>query len=513
MIIGSKTSVGLTSTDTTLPRPSILLIVVEFWERFSYYGIMAIMVLFLSAETARGGFGWPVSSALALLSLFSGLAFASPIVGGIVADRYIGTRRAVTYGTLFLTVGNFAFVLAIVAPGLWDSCLHTHAHRTLLTARVPLGLLFPQTEHWTAMAAAADSTYELAAATLVYHTQTGLFYGALGLVILGNAFLKSTLPVLLGQVFDAYGGRSDAAYNYYYMAITLGAVASSFAVGYLGQQYGWASGFACAALGMSAALALFLTLSRRMLGSTGLLPQRRQLRHDGSACPDKPLSRYAIGLMGIGVYSMFLIIFAIGWVQYQGLWVYVIENQVQRTIHGFSVPTPWIVGFYSIIVVVYAPIFARLSRWLAGKNGAEPAFGARFIAGFLLLAVCHGLMAVGFAARAGALVSVFWPLAGMLVLGIAEVVVWPASYGMVQRISPPRLRGALLGGWIAMLGVGQSIAHLAAARYGGWGFSKFSGALCALMILSGVLLWLVDWVMFEVSRRSIARNIVITATS
>jgi POT family proton-dependent oligopeptide transporter len=492
------------SMDTTLPLPSILIIVVEFWERFSYYGIIAILVIFLSTATAQGGFGWPLSQALVLLSAFSGLAFISPIAGGIIADRYIGTRRAVTWGAVALTAGNFALVLCVAAPALWDWLTATHVRQALEHSGVPLGLLAPGITERDALAAASTAAAAGKALLFVYRSQSALFYGALSLIILGNAFLKSTLPVLLGQVFDAHGGRSDAAYNYYYMGITLGAVASSLAVGYFGQTYGWAFGFACASLGMLVALLLYTGLGPRMLKSSGL--KVREVPDPGVELADPPLpwSHYSVGLSRIAIYGLFLIVFTIGWVQTQGLWLYVLENQVQRKIAGFEVPAPWVIGLYSMLVIVYSPVCAQLSRWIAVQRGAEPSFAARFILGFLALAVSHAVMAVGFSAPKGHLVLLAWPLAAMAVLGIADVVAWPASYGMVQRLSPPRLRGALLGAWIAMLGVGQTCAHLAAAKGEGWGFRNFSAAVAALMAASAVLLWLVDRVMTRFASRKAA---------
>jgi POT family proton-dependent oligopeptide transporter len=315
---------------------------------------------------------------------------------------------------------------------------------------------------------------------------------------LGNALLKSTLPVLLGQVFSKYGGRSDAAYSYYYLAITLGGLASSIAVGYLAQEFGWGAGFACAAMGMLLALGLFAGLGPRMLGATGITPTHKVVS-PSERLHDWP--QYAVGLTRIAVYGAFLLVFSIGWFQSAGLWVYEIDNKVQRHVWGFNVPTPWLLGLYSLLVCAYSPIYAAFSQRLAERRGVESPYAARFILGFLFMGASHAVMAIGFAQSPHSLVPIIWPVAALTLLPIADVVVWPSSYGMVQRLSPPRLRSAILGGWIAMLGLGQSLAHTAAATYMALGFSRFSWGIVVVMLIAAAVLWLVDGAMSRLDRR------------
>lgn len=474
---------------TSLPGPSLLIIVVEFWERFSYYGLMAIFVLFLSAAPSTGGFGWTLSSSLLLMSVFTGLAWCSPIIGGVISDRYLGSRRSIFWGAISLTLGNLALVFALLLPALAGWILAAPIAELLRAAHVPLGNLLLNTSQEHLLIRAAAAVRDQTALLSVYRAQGWLFYSGLALVVVGNALLKSTLPVLLGEVFAAYGGRSDAAYSYYYMAITLGGLTSSVAVGYLAQQFGWATGLACAALGMVIALGLFVLLGPHILGSLGL--QRTRLVE--SAANVENVSPHAEGgLFRIAIYGIFLIIFSIGWCQYGGLWIYAIETQVQRSVMGFTVPTPWLLGLYTLLVSVYSPIYAAASRRIVKWRGVEPSYGSYFVLGFLIMAAAHGVMAAGFALAHGAPVSILWPVAAMVIMPVADVLVWPSSYGMVQRFSPTRIRSAILGAWIGMLGLGQFFAHAAAAVGAQWGFSRFSGCIAVLMLVGAALLWIVD---------------------
>lgn len=268
------------------PRGAWLIIGVEFWERFSFYGMLAILALFLTASPERGGFGWPATRALGLLGIYSGAMYALPAFGGYLADKVVGRRRAVAIGASIMLVGQVLMVIA--ANGA------SHG--------APLG---------------GDSL------VLAHTAGTFGFYAALACLIAGNALMKSTLVVLCGETFTPGDPRREGAYAYYYLGISVGAMLSGAIVGLVSESYGWQYGFATAAVGMSVALGLYLVLSPRWLRNVGLRPSGRsnvELTTPGAAELSATLASGGVGLRFALVFAaaMLLCIFSIGWFQIFG---------------------------------------------------------------------------------------------------------------------------------------------------------------------------------------------------
>src|SRR5579863_5335084 len=195
------------------PRGLATLFFTEMWERFSYYGMRAILILFMTAPVATGGLGFPVVKAGAIYGFYTAMVYLMGLPGGWVADRIFGQRRAVLYGGILIVVGEFA----LMSPGV------------------------------------------------------GGFYAGLGLLIFGTGLLKSNASTMVGQLYAQNDRRRDSGFSIYYMGINLGALLSPLVCGYVGERINWRLGFGIAGLGMLVGLLQYL-MGGKNLGTAGLHP-------------------------------------------------------------------------------------------------------------------------------------------------------------------------------------------------------------------------------------------------
>ena len=253
----------------------MLIIGVEFWERFSFYGMLSILVLFLTGSPAHGGFGWPAAEALVLLGAYSGAMYAFPAFGGYFADRVLGRRRAVTLGATCMLIGQIMLASPVFLPAILGWWHAAPLLQTLHELGVPLGRVLPSdavnaaiVRHGAALEPRAGAAWLKQA----YTAATLGFFFAIFCLVLGNALMKSTLVVLCGETMSTDDPRREGAYAYYYLGISVGAMLSGVAVGTAAQAFGWHFGFAVTAAGMSVALGSYLLLAPRWLGAIGLRP-------------------------------------------------------------------------------------------------------------------------------------------------------------------------------------------------------------------------------------------------
>ena len=207
------------------PKGLYLLFTTEMWERMSYYGMRALLVLYMVSASTKGGFGWSQGKALEIYGIYTGLVYLTPVAGGFLADRFLGQRLSVTLGGILMMLGQF--VLAI--PG------NTEA----------------------------------------------LFFGGLGLLVVGNGFFKPNISTMVGGLYEPGDPRRDGAFTIFYIGINVGAFLASAICGTLGEKYGWGWGFGSAGVGMGLGVIVFLAFGNKLLGNLGKEPQGR--RKEGSA--------------------------------------------------------------------------------------------------------------------------------------------------------------------------------------------------------------------------------------
>lgn len=382
------------------PPGLFLLVSIDFWERFSYYGMLAILPLFLTADPSTGGLGWSDGAALTFFGLYGGLGFALPLAGGWLADRRLGYRRAIGIGA------------AIMAAG----------HILLATAA------FVNTEI--------------------------IIFAALALVMAGNAVFKTPLIALIGELFAKDDPRIQVGYGLYYSAINAGALASTLVVGLVAQKYGWHAAFGAAGVGMLVALGLYGALAQRLLGERGKQP---------AALSGRDVSAYRLsadewsGLKPLAIAAVLASIFAVGWFQFEGFWYLFVESSVDRTVGQFTIPSSWFLSLGTLILVIGTPIIAAMLARMNGGLGIAPAW--TFAIGFLLcaLAQCAGIAGAALAGEGGK-VAVGWALAIFALTALAELILWPSTYALVYRYAPPALRATFLGAWLLTLAIGKTLA-------------------------------------------------------
>lgn len=472
------------------PKGAWLIIGVEFWERFSFYGMLSILALFLTASPLHGGFGWTAAEGLAFVGAYSGAMYALPAFGGYFADRVLGRRRAVTLGATCMLVGQVMLASPVFLPvllGWWHGAPLLQALHGL---GVPLGRVLPsQSVHAAILehGAALDPRAGAAWLNQAYCLATFGFFFAIFCLILGNALMKSTLVVLCGETMSTDDPRREGAYAYYYLGISVGAMLSGFAVGSAAQAFGWHIGFAVAACGMSVALGSYVLLGPRWLGAIGLHPDRRppvggpMSSIAAAAARDSAAeARLRIGMLF--VLALLLCVFSVGWFQLFGSWLLFIEKDVNRAVGAFLIPVPWFTSINAAVVIVLAPMVAAF--WVRlGTRDKRVDIVHKYAFALAMVAIGHLLMYVAArGATPNTPASVWIPLASLSLLGVGEIVAWTATYGMVSRAAPAGFASVAMGAWYLMtLGLGGYLSGFTGSLLESIGFAGAFATLTALM--------------------------------
>ncbi|MDG2521216.1 peptide MFS transporter [Caulobacter segnis] len=384
------------------PAGVYVVAIAEFWERFSYYGLVALLVLFLSGAPADGGLGWTQAQALQTYGVFAGLAFCLPAAGGWLADRWLGERRGVLLGGLGILLGN-------------------------------LVLFF--------MTLGADPSA----------AQLWLMLG-LGLIVLGTGLLKPAISTLVGRVYD---GRPHLArsggYTLFLMCIWMGSVAGTLLAGALGETIGFRWGFLVSALGMAAGLLVYALMAPRTLGEVGLKPARATVEAAGGTAI--PAAIPAILLM-----TLFTALYATGFYQKAGVLTLMVKSQTDRMVLGVELPASAFLTISTAGFVILAPIFEIALDRLARRGLGLDVFQKQALAlAALGIGYAFFLGAVHQSAG-GALHSPWWIVAGYLCFSVGDVLIWPPQISTISRLAPVRLTGLLIGLWYVTVGIGNYLA-------------------------------------------------------
>ncbi|GAO31580.1 di-/tripeptide transporter [Geofilum rubicundum JCM 15548] len=199
------------------------------WERFSYYGMRALLVLFLTASFANGGFGLDRETAFTIYGIFTGLVYVTPMLGGVLADKFLGQRMTIYIGGLTMAVGQFMLSAAAIGGDNMEA-----------------------RQFW--------------------------FYAGLGVLILGNGFFKPNISTMVGDLYDNNDPRKDGGFTIFYMGINLGAFIAPFVAGYLGEKISWEYGYLASGVGMLIGVLWLILRSEKTLGHIGLPPKNKMSR-------------------------------------------------------------------------------------------------------------------------------------------------------------------------------------------------------------------------------------------
>lgn len=407
-----STHISSSSSVPTHPRGLALLFLTEMWERFSYYGMRALLVLYLIGAGTDGGLGWSLEQAGRLYGWYTGLVYLTPVIGGYLADRYLGTHRAIVTGAVLITCGHF--VLAF--------------------------------EH------------------------LGTFYLGLALLIVGTGFFKSNISTMVGQLYDGRDGRRDAGFTIFYMGINVGALLGPLVCGYLAQstRLGWSYGFGAAGVGMLMGLVVYLLARRRFLGDVGLPPAKLP----GAVHTDHaPLSRVERDrITALLVMAFFVVFFWLAFEQAGSSMTVFAERSTDRTIpSGLQtwlgeelIPTAWFQSVNPAFILVLAPFFSHLWVWLAAR-GREPNTPLKMALGLILLAMGFVLLVLAaLQSDGGRLVSPWWLIGAYFLHTCGELCLSPVGLSMVTRVAPVRFASMLMGVWfLANFGANLAAGYMA----------------------------------------------------
>jgi POT family proton-dependent oligopeptide transporter len=387
------------------PPGLFLLFGVEMWERFSYYGMRALLVLYL-VDKAHGGMGLSRAAAQRLYGWYGFLVYLLPVAGGYLADRFIGTRRAMLIGACIIASGHFC------------------------------------------MAVAGDTT----------------FYLGLGLIILGTGFFKSNVSTMVGQLYRQDDPRRDGGFTIFYMGINLGALIGPLVCGGLAAspRFGWHWGFGAAGVGMVIGLAMYLVLRARYLPGIGLPPAPTTAAE--RAAPAAALSSHERQhVLALFVVFAFIIFFWAAFEQAGSSMNLFAAEHTRLTYGGFTIPAAWFQSVNPAVILICAPLFAALWLRLA-KRGRDPSTPAKMAIGLALVGVGFLLLVAGARlADAGALVSPSWLLGAYTLHTFGELCLSPIGLSLVSRLAPPKHASVFMGLWFVATALAEFVAGQLAA--------------------------------------------------
>lgn len=458
------TAIGLVGMSTALylmrnePKGLYILFFAEMWERFSYYGMRALLVFYLTKH-----FLFDQNAAYGLYGAYTTLVYILPVIGGVLADRYLGQRRAVQIGALLLVAGH--------------------------------GLMAVEGE--PVVAGESPDTFVI-----------NTFYLALALIIMGVGFLKGNISALVGQLYPKTDKRRDSAFTYFYVGINAGAFFGALYAGYLGETFGWKYGFGLAGIGMLAGLLVFIW-GKPLLKGAGEAPSLEGLKRPRFAGLNVEWMIYlgtAIvtvlvwwvvrdqGTVGALLYSSMAItyiyilwrsvvklephardrIFAalflitmnvLFWALFEqagsSLNVFT-DNQVDRTLFGQEVPASVFQSLNAMYIIFLGPVFAAAWAFL-GKRGLDPTAPQKFGLGMVQLGLGFLVLVWGAsAAGAGNLTPVVFIFLIYLLHTTGELCLSPVGLSAMTRLSTANMVGLIMGAWFLASGAGNFVAGLIA---------------------------------------------------
>lgn len=384
------------------PPGLFLLFGVEMWERFSYYGMRAFLTLFLISTA--GGFGWSKEQASHLYGWYQGLVYLTPLLGGYLADRFLGTHRSIIIGGIVIASGHF--------------CLAIPAQST--------------------------------------------FFLGLGLIIVGTGFFKSNISTMVGQLYSEGDRRRDAAFTIFYMGINLGAAIGQIVCPKLAYRYNWHIGFSAAGFGMVLGLIVYLLLKRRFLGSIGDLPASRRLAADRPAVKQPLTSLEKQGLAAIAILAFFNIFFWMAFEQAGSSMTFFAEERTRRDFLGIEFLAPYFQSVNPIAVITLAPLFAWMWTRLETRGWA-PSTPVRFALGLFLLGSGFIVLVVGARLSDGGVrVSPLWLIVTYVLHTCGELCLSPIGLSMVTKLAPKRFASLAMGAWFLAMFVADLSAGLLA---------------------------------------------------
>lgn len=471
----------MTSDTLRHPRGLPVLFFTEMWERASYYGMRALLVLFLAAAVVDGGMGLDDKTAAAIYGIYTAAVYLSAMPGGWIADRLLGMKNAVFYGGSIIAAGHFSMALP------WDET----------------------------------------------------FYFGLVLIVLGTGLLKPCISTLVGELYrDMPSAKRDAGFSIYYMGINIGAIIGSLVCGYLGENVGWHYGFAASGIGMVLGLVQFKlsghalehvgNLTKPTAGTPEAQAHRRGWRHVSMGTGAFLLlaiatllgflpfnviavAGYGSGLIAALAISYFCyiyfaggldaaerdrmkaaaVLFTVGMLFWAGFeqagssFNLFAQRFTDRTIFSFEFPASWFQSVNAFFVVTLAPFFAAFWVKLGARN-LDPSSPVKFALGMILLGAGFGVMALASEIVVnGQNVMPTWLIITYLLHTMGELCLSPVGLSLVTRLAPRNFTAQMMGLWFMFSSMGNLIAGLLAGHLGGENLAEMPATYTKMLLVFG----------------------------
>jgi proton-dependent oligopeptide transporter, POT family len=384
------------------PLGLYVLFMTELWERFSYYGMRAILVLFLVSETSseNPGYGWANEEALALYGWYTMLVYLASIPGGILADRLLGAKRSVMVGGLLLCAGH--------------------------------GIL------------AVDSL--------------PTFYIGLGLIIAGVGCLKPNISTMVGSLYPPGDDRRDKGFTIFYIGINVGAFLASLIVGFVGETYGWHYGFGLAGIGMALGQVFYVWGQRYLEGIGDFIGQKE---NKDNAAFNRPLTSVEKDRMKVMFLSFLIIVVFWGaFEQAGGLMNLYAEEKTNRMLAGFEIPASWFQSLNPFFIITLGTAVAGFwASWR--RKGKESSSLFKMALGVLIMGWGFLFMTAASLEYADAGQSaMYWLVLAYLFHTVGELCASPVALSFITKLAPLKYASFMMGAYFAATGLGNKVAGL-----------------------------------------------------
>ncbi|MHA7128611.1 peptide MFS transporter [Algoriphagus namhaensis] len=462
------------------PKGLMTLFFTEMWERFSYYGMRALLILFMTTAIADGGLGFDDKTSGAIYGLYTMGVYLLALPGGWLADRLFGLKKSVWYGGIIIALGHFTMAL----PGIQN--------------------LFTEGGHEAKVALSA--------------LDKSSFFLGLILIVLGTGLLKPNISSIVGQLYAPGSSKRDAGFSIFYMGINIGALIAPIACSTLA-EYDWHLGFGLAGLGMVFGLIQYKATGKSLEGygevpvaeSEAEQQSQKKLKSivsisglviaavvailftgiipiDASAIAGVSgytIAAVAFGYLGyvmlfggltvsdrnkVGVISILFLFSAMFWSGFEqagstlNLFA---ERFTDRTVFGWEIPTGYFQSINSMFIIMFAPFFGAMWVWL-GRRNLEPSSPLKFTFGLLLLGM--GFFVMYFAAKiaaSGDLAAPFWLILTYMLHTFGELSLSPVGLSLVTKLAPKGYGGQMMGIWFLSVSLGNLIAGIIAGEASG----------------------------------------------
>jgi POT family proton-dependent oligopeptide transporter len=443
------------------PRGLTTLFFTEMWERFSYYGMRALLILFMTVPVAQGGLAWDAKRAGAIYGLYTAGVYFTAIPGGWIADRLLGQRRAVLWGGVLIALGHYSLALNVLP----------------------------------------------------------FFFAGLVLIVMGTGLLKPNISTMVGQLYAPDDTRRDAGFSIFYMGINTGALVAPIICSYLGEKIAWHWGFGAAAVGMTCGVVQYV-LGGKRLGQAGLMLAPPV---DAGATWMRLLAGIAAGtalLWALWDYKDFVILAGTGvfffWLVRQGrtaverkrigavivLFVFATlfwgafeqagsslnlfaQRFTRRVVLGWEFPAGWFQSMNSLFLVLLAPVFAW--TWIRlGRR--EPSSPAKFVLALVFVGLGFLAMAIAAFLGQGTLVSPWWLIVCYLCHTIGELSLSPVGMSAVTKLAPARLVSSMMGVWFLSISLGNFIGGRVAGLFETFPLPSLFGAVFLTSVVAAIVL-------------------------